>query len=81
MAKAKSTSTPSFEEALQSLEQIVHDMETGQLSLDEALKAYEQGVQLTRICQASLTQAEQRVRVLHPDNTETTLAALPEGQV
>lgn len=80
MAKAKTNSTPSFEEALQSLEYIVHNMETGQLSLDEALKAYEQGVQLTRICQEALAHADQRVRVLHPDDTETSLMALPEGQ-
>ncbi|WP_020561313.1 exodeoxyribonuclease VII small subunit [Thiofilum flexile] len=79
MAKAKTNPTPSFEEALLALEQLVHTMEEGSLSLDEALLAYEKGVQLTRLCQASLSQAEQRVRVVQQDGTENLLAELPEG--
>lgn len=79
MAKAKTTPTPSFEEALIALEQLVHSMEEGNLSLDDALRAYEKGIQLTRLCQESLTQAEQRVRVVHQDGTETVLANLTEG--
>ena len=79
MAKAKTNTTPSFEEALAALEQLVHSMEDGNLSLDEALQSYEKGIQLTRICQQSLAHAEQRVRVLHQDSTESVLTALPEG--
>lgn len=79
MAKAKITPTPSFEEALLALEQLVQSMEEGNLPLDDALRAYEKGIQLTRLCQESLTQAEQRVRVLQQDGSESTLAALPEG--
>ena len=53
-----------FETALQQLEQLVQRMESGELSLEDSLKAFEQGVALTRECQQALTQAEQRVQIL-----------------
>lgn len=56
--------SPSFEAALEELESLVERMESGSLSLDESLAAFERGIRLTRQCQQSLSAAEQRVRVL-----------------
>lgn len=56
-----------FEQAIAQLESIVASMESGQLSLQESMTAYERGVALARACQAQLQQAEQQVRVLEQD--------------
>jgi exodeoxyribonuclease VII small subunit len=56
--------TPSFEESLAQLERIVHDLEDGQLGLDESLGRYERGVSLLKRCYAQLRQAEQRILLL-----------------
>jgi exodeoxyribonuclease VII small subunit len=53
-----------FEESLANLESLVEAMEAGDLSLEEALKAFEQGIRLTRECQQALEQAEQKVQIL-----------------
>ena len=53
-----------FEYSLDALEQLVERMETGELSLEESLAAYERGVGLYRRCQTALEQAELRVRLL-----------------
>ena len=53
-----------FEEALAELEALVAQMEGGELSLDESLKAFERGVKLTRQCQQVLSTAELKVRTL-----------------
>lgn len=53
-----------FEKALADLEQQVHLLESGELSLEEALKAFEAGIRLTRECQQALTEAEQKVQLL-----------------
>jgi len=57
-------SAPNFETALEELEQLVERMETGDLSLEESLKAFERGVVLTRDCQKALKDAELRVQAL-----------------
>ncbi|MEX2130651.1 MAG: exodeoxyribonuclease VII small subunit, partial [Pseudohongiellaceae bacterium] len=51
-------------------------MEEGHLSLEESLKAFEQGIKLTRECQNALQQAEQKVQKLINDNGETEPLAL-----
>ena len=53
-----------FEEAVGRLEQIVRAMEEGKLSLDDSLKAFEEGIALVRFCNGKLDTAEQRVRIL-----------------
>ncbi len=53
-----------FEQALAELEGLVERLEHGDLPLDEALKAFERGVALTRQCQSSLQAAQQKVEVL-----------------
>ncbi|HHC74059.1 MAG TPA: exodeoxyribonuclease VII small subunit [Thiothrix sp.] len=63
-------SPESFESALKTLENIVQKMEQGELSLDESLQHFEQGVQLTRYCQTILHDAEQRISTLMNDGTK-----------
>ena len=56
--------TPQLEQSLDSLEALVERMESGELTLEESLQAFEQGVKLTRECQQALSQAEQKVLIL-----------------
>jgi exodeoxyribonuclease VII small subunit len=68
--------TADFERSLSELEAIVEQLEQGELSLDDSLKQFERGVQLTRVCQSALKQAEQKVEILlrktgHGDDFET----------
>ena len=53
-----------FEKALAELEALVGRLERGDLPLDEALKTFERGVELTRHCQAALKTAQQKVEIL-----------------
>ncbi|MEZ5523405.1 MAG: exodeoxyribonuclease VII small subunit [Pseudomonadales bacterium] len=57
-----------FEGALKSLEQLVEQMESGDLSLENALETFEQGIQLTRECQTMLNEAELKVQKLVDNN-------------
>lgn len=63
MAEKKQT----FENSLQELEKIVQKLEDGDLSLEESLKHFEDGVKLSRECQERLNQAERRIEVLLKD--------------
>jgi exodeoxyribonuclease VII small subunit len=65
--------TVPFEESLAELEQLVERMEQGNLALEESLKLFERGVQLTRTCQKALKEAEQKVQILLEQNGEPTL--------
>ena len=62
-----------FEESLAELEQLVERMEQGHLALEESLKLFERGVQLTRTCQKALKEAGQKVSILLEENGEPTL--------
>lgn len=53
-----------FEAALKKLESIVEKLENGDLSLEEALKQYEEGVRMADLCSKRLTEAEKKVEVL-----------------
>lgn len=55
---------PGFEQALAELERLVAELESGDLSLDAALRTFEQGVRLTRECQTALAAAQQKVQIL-----------------
>ena len=54
----------SFEEALSRLEEIVDAMEEGELSLDETVKLYKEGVELSSLCSEKLTGAKQQISIL-----------------
>ena len=58
MAKEK------FEEALEKLERIVREMETGELPLDQSLKSFEEGIKLIRFCSTRLEETQRRVEQL-----------------
>ena len=63
-----------FEEAMKELQGIVQSMENQVLSLDDALRAYERGMLLSRICQQKLDDAQLQVQVLQ----ENLLKPLPQ---
>ena len=57
-----------FNKGLIELESIVKTMESGDLSLEDSLKYFEQGVELTRQCQSALSKAEQKIALLSADD-------------
>ena len=61
-----------FNKGLLELESIVKTMESGDLSLEDSLKSFEQGVQLTRQCQSALNAAEQKIALLSADDDYQT---------
>ena len=60
----RKTSAKLFEDKLSELESLVKQLESNQLSLEDALVALEKGIKLSNDCQAVLTQAEQKVQIL-----------------
>lgn len=57
----------SFEQALQLLEKIVQELESGDLPLEKAMSKFEEGIQLTRFCSQKLDETEQKVNLLLQD--------------
>lgn len=70
MSNTPDSSLNDFEQSLEQLEAIVEKMEKGELSLEQSLEAFEEGVKLTRNCQDTLRKAEQRVTELLQENGE-----------
>ncbi|HEY8424690.1 MAG TPA: exodeoxyribonuclease VII small subunit [Limnochordales bacterium] len=62
-----------FEEALARLERAVLALESGELSLEQALATYEEGVRMARVCARRLEQAEQRLAVLAEESGRVVL--------
>ncbi len=54
----------SFEAAFEKLQQTVKKLESGELSLEQSLQSFEEGVKLARVCQEKLSTAEQKVEIL-----------------
>ncbi len=74
MKKTKNiTESINFENSLTELEKIVETMEKGDLSLEDSLKYFEQGINLTRHCQESLKDAEQKVKILSEQSQNANL--------
>ncbi|HWF98234.1 MAG TPA: exodeoxyribonuclease VII small subunit [Steroidobacteraceae bacterium] len=71
---------PDFERALAELEALVARLERGDLPLDEALKTFERGVELTRHCQGALKAAQQRVEILLKRNGQTETEPFSVGE-
>src|SRR3954469_21848545 len=69
-----------FEASLSSLEQIVRELERGDLPLEESLKLFEEGVKLSRECQERLNQAERRIEVLLRDSEGRPVLSAFEGE-
>jgi exodeoxyribonuclease VII small subunit len=62
---------PKFEAAMARLEEIVHALEAGNLSLDESLRVFEEGTGLLRFCTRRLEAAERRIEILLQDDGGT----------
>lgn len=58
------TKTVNLEKALSDLENLVDELESGDLPLEKAMKKFEHGIKLTRDCQTALKDAEQKVEIL-----------------
>jgi len=76
MPKKKSANL--FEDSLAELEQLVAQLEQGDITLEESLKAFERGVALTRTCQQALQQADQKVQILLEKNGAQTLESFTD---
>ena len=77
---ARKKATPDFEQSLAVLQTLVEPFENGELSLEDSLSAFEQGIGLTRDCQAALSQAEQKVQILLERNGELEEAPFDADQ-
>jgi len=75
-AATKAPSLGGFEKSLEELEQLVRDLEHGELTLEQSLATFERGVGLTRDCQQALKSAEQRVEML-VQNSDGSLETRP----
>jgi exodeoxyribonuclease VII small subunit len=76
----KKSSLPDFEAALTELEKIIEKMESGEQSLEDALKSFQRGIELTRTCQQGLKEAEQRVEKLLAENNGAHIEPYAEDQ-
>jgi len=56
-----------FEQAMQQLEQIVQDLESGDMPLEKAIRKFEEGIQLSKYCTGKLDESEKRITVLMQD--------------
>ena len=75
---SKKAKLPNFEASINELEKMVDALETGDLSLEESLSAFEKGIKLTKECQEQLTIAEQKVAMLVGDGDDLALVDFDE---
>ena len=73
MPRKKAAPKIDFEKSLQKLEQVVEKLESGEQPLEEALKLFEEGINLTRGCQQALQQAEEKITILSQQNEDWLL--------
>lgn len=71
---SKKPENMSFESTIEELEQLVEQLESGDLALDEALRKFERGISLARAGQLKLDNAEQRVRILLSNSDDAPLS-------
>ena len=70
-----------FEQSLVKLENLVEKMEAGELTLEDSLTTFEEGIRLTRECQQALNQAEEKVKILIEQNGQVTSQDFDTGPV
>ena len=58
---------PTFEKAMQQLEGIVQELESGDLPLERAIKKFEEGIKLSKFCSEALDETEKRIQILLQD--------------
>lgn len=78
---AKKPENMSFEESLSELEQLVKELEQGDLPLEQAMKHFERGIALANAGQQKLSSAEQQIKVLRENTPEAPLDELSQGDV
>lgn len=79
MAKKKIENL-NFEQSLSELESIVHQLEQGELSLEDSMTLFERGLQLSQNSQSKLQNAEQKIKMLMEQNGQQTLVDFPESE-
>ena len=62
--------TMTFEEAMNELEKLVESLDKGDISLDQAISAYDRGSQLKDLCQKKLNEAKMKVETIQSDNSD-----------
>src|ERR671934_1270367 len=67
-SKAKPQAELNFEKAMDRLEAIVEQMESGKLPLEDLIVRYEEGMNLVRVCQDRLSKAEQKIEIIARNN-------------
>jgi exodeoxyribonuclease VII small subunit len=77
---AEPESPPDFEASLEELEALVERLERGDLQLEDALRSFERGVQLTRQCQGALAAAQQKVEILLKAGGDTRVRDFSEHE-
>jgi len=75
----KTDKLPDFEKALEELESLVEQLESGDLNLDQSLSQFKRGVELTRHCQTVLDKAQQTVQKLIDPDDESSAVPLDGG--
>ena len=70
------TAKPTFEKAMQQLEEIVAELEKGELPLEKAMKKFEEGISLSRYCTEKLDETERRISLLM-EGTDGEVASKP----
>jgi len=76
MNETPQTNQMGFETALEQLQIAIRKLEAGELSLDDSLKEFQNGVQLARVCQEHIKAAEQQVEILTHLNTSSEAVTL-----
>lgn len=69
----------SFEESLSELDQLVNQLESGELDLEDSLKKFERGIALARVSQHKLTAAQQRVEILLKQDEQSPLSTFDDA--
>ena len=76
----KADQPASFEEAMEELEQLVIQMEAGELPLEASVAAYKRGAELVKLCSVQLDKVDNQVKVLEGDLLKPLAHDLPEGK-
>ena len=66
-----------FEQAMKQLEQIVQELESGDMPLETAIKKFEEGIQLSKFCTEKLDESEKRITLLMQDSSGKKVSEIP----
>lgn len=80
MSKEQTGQALSFESALEELEKVVKQLESGDLPLEEALRLFERGIQLSETCRKQLEDAETRIEILMKKDGKIEPQPFPENK-